>query len=292
MNNRNTTADDITAEVLKRFDAADDSRIREIMRSLVRHLHGFIKDVQLTEPEWFAAIQFLTRTGQISDEKRQEFIMLSDTLGVTMLVDQINHPKPEGATENTIYGPFHRDRAPELPAGANMAPGDKEGMPAIVSGRVLNLEGQPIAGALLDVWQADSKGMYDSQYPSSNEMNARGKFRTDREGKYLLRTVRPVHYSLPSDGPVGQMLRATNRHSWRPAHIHFLVTAEGYEPVTTHIFDSVDEYLESDTVFGVKESLIGTFEEHRTRDAAAERFGIEPPFCTIERDFVLKPAVG
>ena len=281
----NTTADDITAEVLRRFEGAGDPRLRSIMLSLVQHLHGFIKDVQLTEAEWLAAIQFLTRTGQISDDKRQEFIMLSDTLGVTMLVDQINHPKPEGATENTIFGPFHRAGSPELPPGGNMAPHDEDGMPAVVSGRVLNLRGQPIANALLDVWQADSKGLYDSQYPSSTEMNARARFRTDRDGKFLIRTVRPVHYSLPSDGPVGLMLRATNRHSWRPAHIHFQISAEGYESVTTHIFDSVDEYLESDTVFGVKESLIGKFQEHHEKN----ELGIDPPFCTINVEFVLKP---
>ena len=284
---RGTTEDDITAEVLRRFEATPDPRLREIMRALVGHLHSFVKDVQLTEQEWFAAIQFLTETGHTCTDRRQEFILLSDTLGVSMVVDLINHRKPEGATESTVFGPFHRDGAPEMPAGANIAPRDARGTPMIVSGRVLDPAGGPIAGARLDVWQADSSGRYDSQYADSDDLHMRGQFRTDGDGRYLVRTVRPVHYAIPDDGPVGRMLRATGRHPWRPAHIHFVVSADGYEPVTTHIFDDSDPYLDSDTVFAVKDSLVCRFVHHETCDAAAARFAIEPPFDTVEFDFVL-----
>ena len=285
-----TTEDDITDEVLRRFEATPDARLRQLMLSLVRHLHAFVKEVELTEAEWFAAIQFLTDAGHMCDDKRQEFILLSDTLGVSMVVDLINHRKPEGATESTVFGPFHRDGAPELPPGGNIAPRDTTGTPTVISGRVLDLNGRPIAGALLDVWQADSSGLYDSQYAESSELHMRGRFRTDADGRFLVRTVRPVYYAIPTDGPVGRMLRATNRHPWRPAHVHFVVSAAGYEPVTTHLFDDVDPYLDSDTVFAVKDSLICTFVRHGTREDVADRLGIDPPFCTAQFDFVLKPA--
>jgi protocatechuate 3,4-dioxygenase beta subunit len=287
---RSTTEDDITAEVLRRIEATPDPRLREIMVALVRHLHAFVKDVQLTESEWFAAIQFLTDTGRMCSDRRQEFILLSDTLGASMVVDLINHRKPEGATESTVFGPFHRDGAPDMPAGGNIAPRDAQGTPMIVSGRVLDRAGRPVVGAVLDVWQADSSGRYDSQYADSDECHMRGRFRTDADGRYVVRTVRPVHYAIPDDGPVGRMLRATNRHPWRPAHIHFVVSADGHEPVTTHIFDDSDPYLESDTVFAVKDSLICRFVRHETRDEAAARFAIEPPFDTVEFDFVLAPS--
>jgi hydroxyquinol 1,2-dioxygenase len=285
---RTTTEDDITAEVLRRFDSTPDARLREIMLALVRHLHGFVKEVNLTEREWFAAIQFLSETGRLCDDKRQEFILLSDTLGVSMVVDLINHRKPDGATESTVFGPFHRDGAPDMPAGGNIAPRDAAGTPTIISGRVVDLQGTALPTARLDVWQADSSGRYDSQYAGSDELHMRGMFRADRDGRYTIRTVRPVHYPIPSDGPVGRMLRATNRHPWRPAHVHFVVSAEGYEPVTTHIFDDADPYLDSDTVFAVKDSLICHFVRHDERDAASRRFAVDPPFYTVDFDFVLK----
>jgi hydroxyquinol 1,2-dioxygenase len=286
----NTTEDDITAEVLRRIEGTVDPRLRGIMLSLVRHLHAFVKEVELTEAEWFAGIQFLTAAGHLCDGKRQEFILLSDTLGVSMVVDLINHRKAGGATESTVFGPFHREGAPELPAGGNMAPLDKSGMPTIVSGRVLDLHGRPVRGALLDVWQTGSNGLYDSQDREVDGLHMRGKYRTDADGRYLVRTVRPIHYQIPSDGPVGHMLTATNRHPWRPAHIHFVVSADGYESLTTHIFDDIDEYLESDAVFAVKDSLICNFTRHDTHDADAAMFEIAPPFCTTSFDFVLKPA--
>src|SRR5712691_10630437 len=288
---RNKTEDDITAEALQRFAGTPDPRLRRIMLGLVKHLHAFVKEIELTEAEWFQAIEILTEAGRMSSDKRQEFILFSDTLGVSMVVDLIDHRKPDGATESTVFGPFHRLGAPELPAGGNIAHLDKKGTPTLVSGRVLDLDGEPIAGALLDVWQAQSSGLYDSQDQGlGGELHMRGKFRTDAEGRYLIRTVLPVNYPIPSDGPVGAMLRAAGRHPWRPAHIHFVVSADGYEPVTTHIFDRTDEYLGSDAVFAVKDSLICDFVRHDSPTAEAAQLGIEPPFLTADFDFHLKLA--
>jgi hydroxyquinol 1,2-dioxygenase len=283
----NKTADDITAEVVQRFAQTPDPRLRQIMLGLIKHLHAFVKEVELTEAEWFQAIEILTEAGRMCTDKRQEFILFSDTLGVSMVVDLINHHKPDGATESTVFGPFHRLGAPELPPGGNIAHLDQTGTPTLVSGRVLDLEGKPIAGALLDVWQAQSSGLYDSQDEGLTELHMRGKFRTDAEGRYRVRTVLPVNYPIPSDGPVGRMLRATGRHPWRPAHIHFVVSAEGYEPVTTHIFKRGDEYLGSDAVFAVKDSLICDFVRHDRADEDAARLGVEPPYYSVEFDFRL-----
>jgi catechol 1,2-dioxygenase len=278
---KTTTADDITAEVLRSYAATPDPRLRRIMESLTRHLHAFVRDVELTEAEWFEAIRFLTATGHMCSDKRQEFILLSDTLGVSMLVDLVARPRPAAATESTVLGPFHRTGAPEMPVGGNIAPLDTDAIPTFVSGRVLDTEGNPIENALLDVWQTASNGLYDSQDPNLDDaLHMRGKFRSDAEGRYLIQTVRPVHYQIPSDGPVGAMLRATARHAWRPAHIHFAVSAEGYEPVTTHIFDSEDPYLKSDAVFAVKKSLVCPFTRHDS-----------PLRYTAEFDFVLARSV-
>ena len=289
---RNKTEDDITAEVLERFAHTPQPRLREIMLSLIGHLHAFVKDVNLTEAEWFQAIEILTASGRMCSDKRQEFILFSDSLGVSMVVDLLNHRKPDGATESTVFGPFHRQGAPDMPWGGNIAHLDRDGAPALVGGRVLDLDKQPIAGALLDVWQAQTNGLYDSQDPGLDGLHMRGKFRTDGAGRYLVRTVRPVHYPIPADGPVGAMLRATGGHPWRPAHIHFVVSAAGYEPVTTHIFDRADQYLGSDAVFAVKDSLICDFERQDRADAVARQLGIDPPYYTAMFDFHLKPAAA
>lgn len=285
---RQTTEDDITTEVLRRFDNTPDPRLKQIVQSLVKHVHMFVRDVQLTEAEWFEGVRFLTETGQKCDDRRQEFILLSDTTGVSMLVDLISNRKPAGATESTVFGPFYRPGAGELPAGANMATTDAKGVPAIISGRVLDASGAPVAGALLDAWQANSEGFYDSQLPTHDTLQMRGKYRTGPDGRFLIRTTRPVAYQIPTDGPVGRMLKATNRHGWRPAHVHFVVSAEGFEPVTTHIFDSIDPYLNGDAVFGVKESLIVEFKEHGAQDEVAKTLGIPAPYVTAQFDFVLK----
>ena len=287
---RNKTEDDITAEVLQRFAQTPQPRLREIMLRLIGHLHAFVKEVSLTEAEWFQAIEILTKAGHMNSDKRQEFILFSDTLGVSMVVDLLNHRKPDGATESTVFGPFHRQNAPEMRWGGNIAHLDHKGAPTLVSGRVLDLDGRPIAGALLDVWQAQTSGLYDSQDPNLHELHMRGKFRSDAEGGFLVRTVLPVHYPIPSDGPVGAMLRATGGHPWRPAHIHFVISAAGYEPVTTHIFDRTDEYLGSDAVFAVKDSLVCDFTRHEAAEGEARRLGIEAPYYTADFEFRLKPA--
>lgn len=287
---RSTTEDDITAAVLARFSATPDPRLKQIMLALIKHLHAFVKEVELTEAEWFQAIEILTEAGKMCSDKRQEFILFSDTLGVSMVVDLIGHRKPEGATESTVFGPFHRLGAPDMPPGGNIAHRDTSGVPTLVSGRVLALDGKPIINAELDVWQTQSNGLYDAQDTNPNELHMRGKFHTDSEGRYLIRTVLPVNYPIPSDGPVGAMLKATGRHPWRPAHIHFVLTADGYDPVTTHIFDRTDPYLESDAVFAVKDSLICDFTRHETPTPEAAKLGITGPVYTTEFDFVLKPA--
>jgi hydroxyquinol 1,2-dioxygenase len=279
----------LTDAVIARLSPATDPRFRRIMTSLIRHVHDFVREVELTEEEWFEGIKFLTATGQKCDDRRQEFILMSDVLGVSMLVDAINHRSSEGTTETTVLGPFFVHGAPEIENGGDMAAG-WEGEPTYVSGRVLSTDGKPIAGALLDVWQAQTSGLYDSQDQSLDGLHMRGKFRSDADGRYLLRTVLPVNYPIPSDGPVGAMLRATGRHPWRPAHIHFVVSADGYDPVTTHIFDRTDPYLESDAVFAVKPSLVCEFVRHEAPDAEAQRLGIAGPLYTVQFDFRLQRA--
>ncbi|HEX2909409.1 MAG TPA: intradiol ring-cleavage dioxygenase [Chloroflexia bacterium] len=278
----------ITRKTLESLEKTSDPRLKEVMTALVQHLHAFIREVALTEEEWMGAIQFLTRTGQMCDDKRQEFILLSDTLGVSMLVDAVNHPGGEGSTENTIFGPFYREGAEEMPAGGNISK-DGKGEPAVVRGRVLSTEGTPIANAELDVWEGGENGLYEQQDPDQPDMNLRGKFHTDSEGRYEFVGIRPVSYPIPFDGPVGQMLQAMNRHYYRPGHIHLVVRAEGYVPVTTHIFVRGDEFLGADPVFGVKEELITDFVPNNSAEEAA-RYGIKTPFYTVDFDFMLKPA--
>ena len=277
---RNKNEDDITAEVLARFSATPDPRLRQVMLSLIGHLHAFVKEVELTEAEWFQAIEILTEAGRMCSDKRQEFILFSDTLGVSMVVDLISHRKPDGATESTVFGPFHRLGAPELPTGGNIAHLDKTGTPTLVSGRVLDLDGTPIKGALLDVWQAQSSGLYDSQDQSlGGELHMRGRFHTDSEGRYLIRTVLPVNYPIPSDGPVGQMLRATGRHPWRPAHIHFSIFGDGLlSRLVTQMYFPGDPLLPFDPIYNcisderAKQRLISSFDWENTSPAFALGF--------------------
>lgn len=274
-----------TAAVLERMSGAKDARFKEIMTSVVTHLHAVVKEVEPTIEEWMAAIQFLTATGQKCDDKRQEYILLSDTLGVSMLVDAINNRKPSGATESTVLGPFHVAGAPERRMGETISL-DGKGDPAWVEGKVLDEAGKPIEGALLDVWQTSSDGFYDIQDPKQPEMNLRGLFKTGPDGRYFFRTVKPSSYPIPTDGPVGKLLMAMGRHPMRPAHIHFIVGAPGFEPVTTHIFVEGDPYLESDAVFGVKDSLIEPFVPH-DESSEAKRRGLGNPYFTAGHDFVL-----
>ncbi len=283
----NNTEEQITQNVLESMASAPNPRLKAVMTSLIKHVHDFIREVELTQDEWALAIQFLTRTGQMCDDKRQEFILLSDITGVTMLVDAINHRSPDGATESTIFGPFYREGAQELPMGASISQ-DGRGEPAVVTGRVLSTDGTPIPNALLDVWETNENGLYEQQDPNQPDMNLRGKFRTDSEGRYCFVGIKPVSYPIPDDGPVGQLLRSLGRHPYRPAHIHLLVSAAGFVPVTTHLFVQGDPYLDSDAVFGTKDSLVVEFIRHDSAEEAA-RHQVTAPFFTVEYDFILKP---
>jgi catechol 1,2-dioxygenase len=279
-----------TAAVLERLSGCRDERLKQIMTSVVTHLHAVVRELDPTMEEWMAAIRFLTATGQKCDDKRQEYILLSDTLGVSMLVDAINHRKPSGATESTVLGPFFVEGAPRKAMGETIAR-DTGGDPVHVSGRVLDQRGEPIARATLDIWQTSSDGYYDIQDPRETGMNLRGRFTTAADGRFSFRTVKPSSYPIPTDGPVGKMLLALGRHPMRPAHIHFIVGAPGFEPVTTHMFVAGDPYLESDAVFGVKDSLIVDFVPHDD-SAEAKRLGLGNPYSTAEHDFVLVPGAG
>lgn len=249
-----------TQAVIQSFEGCSDPRLRQIMTSLVQHLHDFMRDIQLTEEEWLAGIEFLTATGQMCSDVRQEFILLSDTLGISCLVDAINHRKPEGATESTVLGPFYRPGAPEIEDGESIMRSDmSEAVPCEVRGRVTNIDGAPIAGAVLDIWQTAPNALYEVQDSGQPDFNLRGKLKTGADGSYRFATVQPVYYAIPYDGPVGKMLQALGRHPYRPAHIHFIVSAPGYEPVTTQIFNRADPYIDSDAVFGVRSSVLVDF---------------------------------
>jgi hydroxyquinol 1,2-dioxygenase len=276
---RNLNHETITDAVLARQDQTADPRTKQIMNSLVRHLHDFAREVQLTEEEWFKGIQFLTRCGDITDDKRQEFILLSDVLGLSMLTVAMNNDKPAECTEATVFGPFHVEGAPHYELGADISNG-AHGIPCLVRGTVRGPDGAPIPNARLDVWQSDSDGMYDVQYRDIDHAQARGVLHADAQGRYHFRSILAVPYSIPHDGPVGDLLDATGRHPWRPAHLHFLIEAPGYETLITHVFRGDDPYLDSDAVFGVRQSLIAEWKEQSDGT------------YLVEYDFVLNPAAA
>jgi len=265
-------------------------RLREVMSALAEHLHRFVVDVRLTPEEWRVAIALLTATGHITSEERQEFILWSDALGVSMLVDALEHDLPPGATESTVLGPFYVPDSPLREYGANIA-SQPAGDPAWVSGRVLTTAGDPIAGAELDVWQNGDNELYAVQDADAPEEHLRARFRTREDGTYGFIGVRPVPYRIPSDGPVGRMLQATGRHPWRPAHIHLIVRARGYRTLTTHIFDSTSEHLDADAVFAVKPSLLRAFVRRSADDPAAPP-GIAGDWYSVENDLVLAAGTG
>jgi protocatechuate 3,4-dioxygenase beta subunit len=276
-----------TEMVLARLDCKDE-RTRAILSKLIIHLHHFISDLKPTEEEWFRAIDFLTRTGQTCTGKRQEFILLSDVLGVSMLVDSINHNNAEGYTESTVTGPFHAG-APQMEMGSMIANGPEaeRGKATIVHGKILDKSGNPVSGALIDVWQSDDIGYYDVQDSNQPDTNLRGIFKTKVDGKFWFRTIKPSSYPVPTDGPVGEVLLAAGRHPMRPAHIHFMITATGYERLITHLFVKGDAYLDSDAVFGVKDSLVLDFKLNNSPEAA-KALDVESPFYDVEYDFILK----
>lgn len=269
-----------------RMVADTNPRLREVMTVLVKHLHAAIKEANINEEEWMKGIEFLTSTGHMCSEWRQEFILLSDVLGVSMLIDAVSHHRPEGATENTVLGPFYVEGAPRFQNGASICL-DGKGEPLVVRGRVLDTNGNPVVGAIVDAWQTNDEGFYDVQQKDIQpDWNLRGVFTTDDNGEYWFRSVKPRFYPIPDDGPVGQLLTALGRHPNRPAHIHFIVRADGYEPVTTHIFTPDCPYLAEDPVFGVKQSLIADFRKVDDEDEA-KTHSLSSPFWTVEWNFVL-----
>lgn len=272
----NLNQSNITDAVIQSMQNTSDPRLKQVMTSLVQHLHDFARDVSLTEQEWFTAIEFLTRVGQNCDSKRQEFILLSDVLGLSSLVDMLNHRKPPGCTESTPIGPFHTEHAPTVGQNGDVAHG-APGVVCHVDGTVRGLAGEPVPYAQLEVWQADANGLYDVQYLELDHPHARGKLTADEQGYFAFRSVLAEPYPVPTDGPVGHLLGATARQAWRPAHLHFIVQAPGYETLVTHVFRRNDPYLDQDAVFAVRESLVADW--------------LEQPDGSyrVSFDFVLKP---
>ena len=282
------TEKNLTDIVLERWSHVPDPRLRQIMQALVKHMHAFVREIEPTEAEWFTAIDWLTRTGQLSTDKRQEFILASDTLGVSMLVDAINHRFSSEATPTTVTGPFHIHDSPEFADGADMAQG-APGIPCFVSGMVRGLNGEPIAGAVLDLWQTDGEGLYEDQRDTKGPW-MRGLYHTQPDGSFLIRTVAPIGYTIPMDGTVGELMNRTNISHMRPAHIHFAVSAPGYEELITHLFRSGDEYIETDVVYAVKEPLIVDFIKKPAGKAPTGET-VATPFFEVRYDFVLQRKV-
>jgi hydroxyquinol 1,2-dioxygenase len=274
----------LTDAVVASFEGSKDERTKIVLGALVRHLHAFAREVDLTEEEWFKGIDFLTRTGHMSTGTRQEFVLLSDVLGLSMLTVGLANRTPPGVTESTVFGPFFVEGSPEIELGGDLSNG-APGQPCLVTGRVLDTKGQAIGGALVETWQADEDGFYDVQKEVEGPQN-RGHLTTDAEGNYSFWAVRPVAYPIPDDGPVGELLRAGGRGPMRPAHIHFMVTAPGFSRLITHVFAAGDEHLHDDAVFGVKDSLIAEFTEHPAGTAPDGR-ELDKPFSTVQYDLVL-----
>ncbi len=280
------TEDNITELATQRWGTARDARTRELLTGLVQHLHDFAREVRLTEDEWMAAIQWLTSTGQVSDEKRMEFILASDVLGLSMLVVQMNHRFDPAATPATVLGPFHIEGSPELEYAADMSQG-LPGVPLFVSGTVRSLDGSPVPGAVLDVWQADEDGAYEAQL-QVDEARLRAKYTSREDGSYCIRTIAPKGYSIPMDGPVGDLIRRTDISHFRPAHVHFLLNVPGFRPLITHLFEAGAQFLDSDVVFGTKQELVVTYEHHEpgpTPDGGTS----EVPWASATYDFILQP---
>jgi hydroxyquinol 1,2-dioxygenase len=279
------TEANLTDVVRERWKDIPDPRLRQVMQSLITHLHGFVREIEPTQAEWAAAIDWLTRTGQMCSQKRQEFILTSDVLGASMLVDAINHRRPGGTTPSTVEGPFHVPNAPPIAHGGNMAQGCP-GVPCFVTGTVRGLAGEPVAGAELDLWQTDGEGLYEDQREVSGPW-MRGLYRTQSDGSYAIRTVAPIAYTIPMDGTVGELMNRTNISHMRPAHVHFAVTAPGYESLVTHLFRRGDEYIENDVVYGVKEPLIVDFVERPPGKAPTGEV-MTTPYYEVKYDFVLQ----
>src|ERR1700683_4414601 len=283
---------ELTAAVIKSFEETPDPRLKFLLEELVKLLLDYVPRTDLTFGEWEYAIDFLTRVGQKCTPSRQEFILLSDVLGVSMLVDAVNHREREGATETTVLGPFYVGEHKAMPHGTDVSP-SLEGEKMFVQGRVTDLAGKPLANVPVDIWHADDDGWYDSQKPDYETAapSSRGRFITDAEGRFYFRTILPCSYPIPTDGPVGELIAAAKRHPMRPAHVHFLVNAQGYEPLITHVFIEGDEYLDSDAVFGVKDELISKI-EHHNEPVMPDGKPAAGPWHVMTYEFQMKPGTG
>lgn len=286
--------DAITKDVLDAFAATPEPRLRQLMTALVRHIHAFAREVDLTPQEWLAGMNFIEAIGRIDSEKRREFILLSDTLGLSMMVVALAQARATGdlkgateATEATVEGPFYWPGAPEMALGADIGEG-VPGEPALYMGRVTDVDGKPLAGALLDVWSGDGEGKYDLQLSAEPTMRARGRFHTDAQGRYWFWSIRPSYYPIPNDGPVGDMMRATGRSIFRPGHIHMQVSAPGHVMLTTHLFVGGSPYIDNDAVFGKRDSLVVDFESHPPGKAVDGR-EMRTPYHSASYDFRLAP---
>jgi hydroxyquinol 1,2-dioxygenase len=285
---RQHTEETLTDAVTARLGKISDPRFKQLMTSLVKHLHAFARENELTEEEWFEGIKFLTAVGQKCDDKRQEFILLSDVLGLSMMVVALNHKTPPGATEATVLGPFFAHGAKEYEYGADLRVGaTQKGEDVWVSGRVLSMDGKPIPNALLDIWQAKADGIYDLQ--TGGEFELRGRVKANEKGEYAFASYKPSFYSIPMDGPVGDLIRATSKNHMRPAHMHAIVSAPGYQQVITHVFVQGDPHLDADAVYAVKDSLVGKYTKVDSA-AEAKKLGMPNPFYKLEWDFRLAPA--
>ncbi len=287
---RQFNEDTLTDAVVSRLKATKNPRLKQIMSAAVKHLHAFAREVELTEEEWFEGIKFLTAVGQKCDDKRQEFILLSDILGLSMMVVALNHKTDPGATEATVLGPFFAHGAKEYGYGADLREGATlKGEDVWVSGRVLTVDGKPVPNALLDIWQAKADGIYDLQ--TDGEFELRGRVKANEKGEYAFASYKPKFYSIPMDGPVGDLVRQTGNHHMRPAHMHAIVSAPGHQQVITHVFVEGDPYLDGDAVFAVKDSLVGRYQ--KVNDAAeAKKLGMPNPFLKLSWDFRLSPDKG
>ena len=267
---------ELTEDVVGRIAATADARVREVMELLIHHLHAFVREASLSHEEWRNAIEFLTRTGKMCSESRQEFILLSDILGVSMLVDAVNNRAGAGLTDSTVLGPFYAGRQRELERGETILLREEDGPPLIVEGTVTSQNGDPIRNALVEVWQTAPNQLYDVQDDAQPEGHLRASFRTDERGTFSFESILPVSYPIPDDGPAGQLLQMMGRHPFRPAHVHFMISASGHRTLVTHLFLAGDAYLESDAVFGVKPSLIVAPEERDGSLRIVYHFGLEP----------------
>lgn len=290
---RTVTKDTITSAFLGYVAADTDPRLKFVLEKLAHHLHDFVRETNLTHAEWRKGLELMYASGEISTPQRNEFILLSDVLGLSSLVDMVN--SPAHGTPSSVLGPFHILGAPDVPVGVDLI-GDNEGHQVVVGGRVLTTDGEPIAGAEMEIWQTADNGLYSNQDDAQSEYNLRAHMKTDEDGRYLFSTVRPSPYTVPDDGPVGELLHATGRHPWRPSHLHFIVTADGHRPLVTEVFPSDDAYLDEDAVFGVRDQLVMQYQERTSTEGlpndleARDRLAV--PFYVVDFDFVLSEDVG